>query len=222
MCFRPCWPREAAVQCHSGAALSPSGMLTRTPPSAPLHPSSLPLPHSPATALPHLQAQRRRPTGHSLVLSGLGGLSAGLRCAPGLGGFSGGGVASEPGGWCQFAGKLQGLGTLLCRVHAARFGGCCQVWGASGFNVCSWIWAMLPSLRVISGLGGLKAAPAPVETSPAVPAAVPAVHFVRCWAPVWSCSTLWLVVSAARVAGWPPWRRAGVPPSDVFHLLCLR
>lgn len=145
-----------------------------------------------------------------------------LKVCPWAWGFFGGGVASEPGGWCQFAGKLQGLGTLLCRVHAARFGGCCQVWGASGFNVCSWIWAMLPSLRVISGLGGLKAAPAPVETSPAVPAAVPAVHFVRCWAPVWSCSTLWLVVSAARVAGWPPWRRAGVPPSDVFHLLCLR
>ena len=31
MCFRPCWPREAAVQCHSRAALSPGGMFTRTP-----------------------------------------------------------------------------------------------------------------------------------------------------------------------------------------------
>lgn len=31
MCFRPCWPREAAVQRHSGEALSPGGMFHRTP-----------------------------------------------------------------------------------------------------------------------------------------------------------------------------------------------
>lgn len=195
---------------HTHPPLSPIAPLLSTP--SPLPCDSSPPPPGAA------------PPSHRALLGSFWtwGTVGRLKVCPWAWGFFGGGVASEPGGWCQFAGKLQGLGTLLCRVHAARFGGCCQVWGASGFNVCSWIWAMLPSLRVISGLGGLKAAPAPVETSPAVPAAVPAVHFVRCWAPVWSCSTLWLVVSAARVAGWPPWRRAGVPPSDVFHLLCLR
>ena len=227
---------------------------THTPEPRP-HPQSLPLPHSPETALPHLRAQRRHAPGHSLpqggqpcpgcpdwapapwpvprssssaaglvvrlppdlgrpglpapasipcmawpqptglraaaprwsrqccqfwgvlpglgegarfgvflclaVLAGLGGLLAGFRCAPGLGGVCGFGgcrqvLGSVPGsgGCCQFWGKLQGLGVLLCHVHAARFGECCQVWGASGFRVCSWIWAMLPGLRVSLGLAG--------------------------------------------------------------------
>ena len=30
MCFRPCWPREAAVRRHSGEALSPDGMFPHT------------------------------------------------------------------------------------------------------------------------------------------------------------------------------------------------
>ena len=64
---------------------------------------------------------------------------------------------------------------LLCQVHAARSGGCSQVWGASGFRVCSWTGAMLPGVRVILGLAaaaGLTAASVPVDTNP-VPAAAP-------------------------------------------------
>lgn len=69
-CFRPCWPREAAAQRQCRAALSPAGRFTRTPPEPCLHPCSLPLPHSPVTALPHLRAQHCRPPGRSLPQGG--------------------------------------------------------------------------------------------------------------------------------------------------------
>ena len=182
MCFRPCWPREAAVQCHSRAALSPSGMLTRTPPSAPLHPSSLPLPHSPATALPHLQAQRRRPTGHSLPqggqpcpggpdwapapwhVPGSSGTAAGLvaRLLPDLG-YPGSLLRPPFSVLAKLGGPSPGAAPAAMAwpqptglgVPAPRWGWqCCHFWG-----VLPGLWegarfGVFLHLAVLSGLGG--------------------------------------------------------------------
>lgn len=58
MCFRSCWPLEAAAQSHCRAVLFLSRMFTPC-----LHPWSLPLPHSPVTPLPHFGAQLCCPLG---------------------------------------------------------------------------------------------------------------------------------------------------------------
>ena len=81
------WPGRPAAQ-HLGhvlqALLAPGGCCSASlrrsafpwwdvpphPPEPRLHPRSLPLPHSPATALPHLREQLRRPPWRSLPQGG--------------------------------------------------------------------------------------------------------------------------------------------------------